>query len=98
MKTKPPRGKSGAAADPEQDPTELEAAIDETIGRKPAPELPIASEDITEWDQSPGQAGMPVKKVPLEDETSTGQQLVEEGLEEADRDQRIAAADPDFEP
>ena len=28
----------------------------------------------------------------------SAEELVEEGVEEADRDQRIASADPDFEP
>jgi hypothetical protein len=98
MKTKAPRQNPEPEMDPEQDPRELETAVDETIERKPAPELPMAARDLTEWDQPPGQAGVPAPKVSPDDEASTGQQLVEEGLEEADRDQRIAAADPDYEP
>ena len=33
-----------------------------------------------------------------EDEATIDEELTEEGIDEADRDQRIAAADPDFEP
>ena len=33
-----------------------------------------------------------------EDEISAVERLVEEGMDEADRDRRIAAVDPDFEP
>ena len=43
-------------------------------------------------------AGEAVPKVLPEDENAVAEELVEEGVEEADRDQRIASADPDFEP
>ena len=33
-----------------------------------------------------------------EDETSIAEQLINEGTDEADRERRIAAEDPDFEP
>lgn len=98
MKITTPRQKLEPEADPDRDPRELEMAIDETTERKSAPELPMAAENLTAWDEPPGQTGTPSPKTPPDDEASAGQQLVEEGLEEADRDQRIAAADPDYEP
>jgi hypothetical protein len=38
-----------------------------------------------------------VPRVLPEDENAVGEELVEDGVESADRDQRLAAADPDYE-
>lgn len=85
-------------AEVEPDPEEIEAAMDEsTMEEKPA-ELLHTTEKLTEWDQPPTRTGGAAPKVQPDDENTVGQQLVNEGVEEADRDQRIAAADPDMEP
>lgn len=82
--------------DPEIDPHELENA--DQIQGSDAPEVDEQTAELTSWDESPETAGSAAHKVLPEDEVPPGEQLVEEGVEQADRDQRIAAADPDFEP
>ena len=80
-------------------PEEIAAASDETpIEDLTAPELNAETEGLVEWDTPPEATGHATPKVALEDETSAAEQLVEEGTDEAERDRRIAAADPDFEP
>lgn len=39
-----------------------------------------------------------LQPVKPEDKASAAEELVKEGMDEANRDRRIAAADPDFEP
>jgi hypothetical protein len=84
--------------DEESDASELDTASDRAPHGAKAPEIPAKLESLTEWDQPVDAAGDEVPKVLPEDETSAAEELVEEGIEEADRDQRIAAVDPDFEP
>jgi hypothetical protein len=84
--------------DPEVDPAEIEAASDETPTSVGAPELNAVTKDLTAWDEPPADRGTAATKVLPEDEISAAEQFVAEGMDEADRDQRIAAADPDFEP
>jgi hypothetical protein len=79
------------------DPREIEDASDETPGTDKAPELIAQAGDLTEWDR-PLTAGAAAPKVPMEDEIAPVEELVNEGLDEADRNQRMAAADPDMEP
>jgi hypothetical protein len=79
-------------------PEEIEAAADETPTDLTAPELDPQTKELTTWDEPPEAAGHAVPRVLPEDETSIAEQLVYEGTDEADRDRRIAAADPDFEP
>lgn len=79
-------------------PEELDVATDETPTDVTAPELSAATKDLVEWDSPPESTGHAAPKVTPEDETSIAEELVYEGTDEADRDRRIAAADPDFEP
>jgi len=44
-----------------------------------------------EWKESPGSRGHKVVRQKMEDEVSSNIELVRQGLEEADREQRIAA-------
>ncbi len=60
-----------------------------------APEADPATEEITAWDEPPAQSGHRVPTVPLEDETSVAEQLVQDGIEEAEHDVRVAAAEDD---
>ncbi|MEA3206985.1 MAG: hypothetical protein QOE70_42 [Chthoniobacter sp.] len=83
--------------DPELDPVELEDAVNEEPALS-APELTPSTADLTAWDEVPGATGEAAPKVTPEDEVNAAEQLVAEGIEEADREQRLAAADPDFEP
>ena len=84
--------------DPEIDPHALEDAEYSEGSDERAPEVDQRTVELTAWDEPPGSSGTSAPKVHLEDEIPPGELLVEEGLEEADREQRIAAADPDFEP
>jgi hypothetical protein len=84
--------------DDEFDPEEIEEASEERITPSNAPEVDSKTENLTEWDQPATDPSGAVPKVPLEDEAPAAEELVEEGMDEADREQRIAAVDPDFEP
>lgn len=84
-------------ADPDEtDPQTIQDAVDETAASDIPPEADAQTAELTAWDEVPSHPGAP--KVELEDEVPAAEVLVEEGLEEAERDRRIAAADPDFEP
>ena len=84
--------------DDKPDPEEIEAASDETPTDVTAPELSPATKDLIEWDEPPTASGAAAPKVLPEDEVPVGEELVYEGSDEADRERRMAAADPDFEP
>jgi hypothetical protein len=84
--------------DPDFDPREIENAEFSEPTNGIAPELDERTVELTEWDEPPGSTGTAAPKSQLEDEVSAGEQLIEEGLDEADRDQRLAASDPDYEP
>ena len=66
----------------------------------PAPEL-VQPElgDVVAWDEPVDASGQRAPRTGLEDETMVGQRLVEEGIEEADHDRRVAASEeiPDEE-
>lgn len=82
----------------EIDPKEIEDAADETPGGGEAPELIPRTENLTAWDDSPAESGRVSPRMPMEDEVSPAESLIDEGLDEADRHQRMAAVDPDLEP
>ena len=50
-------------------------------------------ENVTAWDESPADHGTKAREVLPEDEANIAEVLVQEGLEEADHSQRVAAAD-----
>ena len=81
------------------DPEEIEDAAQEITdpGVEPPPEVSPETENLTKWDEAPGSTGGVVPKVMPEDENAVGEELVDDGVESADRDQRLAAADPDYE-
>ncbi len=79
-------------------PEEMNDATDETPTDMTAPEVNPETKELVEWDEAPEVTGHAVSKVLPEDETSAAEQLVFEGTDEAERDRRMAAADPDFEP
>jgi len=93
-----PRGDEDETARAE----EMLDAADETHTDTTAPELDARTEKLTEWDDPPAAHGTAAPKVgPAaddEDEDTIASKLVYEGTDEADRERRIAAADPDFEP
>ncbi len=82
-------------ADPERDKTELLDAAQEIRTSELPPEVDPKTASLEAWNDVPDESGREVPKVAMEDEIPAVEQLVEEGMEEADREQRIAAADPD---
>jgi hypothetical protein len=83
------------ADDPEIDPNEMIEASDERVTADSAPEVPAGLEGATEWDTPVSATGTPVRKPDGDDEEAVGTQLVLEGIDEAEREQRIAAAEGD---
>jgi len=88
--------------DLEQNAEEIaDAAADESPTDVTPPEVDARTEEITEWDDAPAAHGKAAPKVMPsddDDEDTIAAKLVYEGTDEADRERRIAAADPDFEP
>jgi hypothetical protein len=60
-----------------------------------APEVPPGDENLTSWNESADTAGQRVDTSPPDQDVDVGLELVEEGLDEADQDQRRAAKDDD---
>ena len=66
----------------------------------PAPEVPPGDENLTSWDENADIEGHVVDTAPADQDVDVGLELVEEGVEEADLDQRRAAKDeerPEFD-
>lgn len=78
---------------------EIADAADESPTDVTAPELDERTKDLTEWDEPPQAHGTAAPKIiPEEDDEDSAAKLVYEGTDEAERERRLAAADPDFEP
>jgi hypothetical protein len=61
----------------------------------PAPEVPPGDEDLTSWSESAVTTGHKIDTSPPDQDVDVGLELVEEGVDEADEDQRRAAKDDD---
>jgi len=61
----------------------------------PLPPEVVAPEigELTAWDDPVGQDGHRAERHPLDDESTIGERLVRDGIEEADHDRRVSAAD-----
>lgn len=68
-------------------------ALDELrqVGPPPPPEADESHSPVRKWSEAIGSTGHQAPRVGFEDDQIT-QQLVEEGVEEADGDQRLSAA------
>jgi hypothetical protein len=60
-----------------------------------APEVPSGDESLTSWSDSAETTGHMVDTSPPDQDVDVGLELVEEGVDEADQDQRRAAKDDD---
>jgi hypothetical protein len=60
-----------------------------------APEVPPGDESLTSWSDSADTTGHMVDTSPPDQDVDVGLELVEEGVDEADEDQRRAAKDDD---
>ena len=65
------------------------------VTEDPAPEVPPGDENLTNWDENADTGGQAVDTSPPDQDVDVGLELVEEGVEEADLDQRRAARDED---
>lgn len=74
----------------------LEAAA-KIDGESLAPEVSSRTAEVTVWDQSPEDVGWRVQERPMDDEVTISEQLVSEGIEQADLEQRWAAGADDSE-
>ncbi|MBV8376834.1 MAG: hypothetical protein JO279_07490 [Verrucomicrobia bacterium] len=72
----------------------LEAA-DKIDGESLAPEVSARTAEITVWNESPEEVGWRVQERPMDSQVTISEQLVSEGNEEADREQRLAAGESD---
>jgi hypothetical protein len=98
-----PKMKTAIPADEveEANAEEIADAAEESLTEVTAPELDERTKKLTEWDDAPEAHGSAVPKVlpdEEDDEDTVATKLVYEGTDEADRDRRLAAEDPDFEP
>lgn len=87
--------------DPDVDPRDIEAAAEDITdpGVDPAPEEAPELARVTQWDEAPATTGSATPKYSGDmDENQLGEELVQDGVESADRDSRLAAVDPDYEP
>ena len=60
-----------------------------------APEVPAGDESLSSWSETADTTGHMVDTSPPDQDVDIGLELVEEGLDEADEDQRRAAKDDD---
>jgi hypothetical protein len=74
---------------------EILEAADKIDGESLAPEVSTRTAEMTVWDESPEDIGWRVHERPMENQVTIAQQLVSEGNEQADREQRMAAGASD---
>jgi hypothetical protein len=98
------RARDLAEEDGRTDPTDADRAraLEELSGLSEdlPPEVPPGVENLTSWNENPGTTGRAVNTAPPDQDVDVGLELVEEGVDEADQDQRRAAKDenpPDAE-
>ena len=70
---------------------EILEAAEKIDGESLAPEVSARTAEITVWDEPPEVLGRRVHEIPMEDQVTIADQLVREGNEQADREQRLAA-------
>ena len=79
---------------------EILEAAEKIDGETLAPEVSSRTAEITVWDESLEDVGWRVQERPMDSQVTISEQLVSEGNEQADREQRIAAGvgDAELEP
>ncbi len=78
-------------ADLQQARAELQARVEPGT----FPEVDERTENIVAWDEPPAASGRQIPTRPPDDEANVAEQLVTEGIEEAEHSQRLSAADDD---
>ena len=93
------RARDLAQEDGRINPTDadLKEALEElsAVTEDAAPEVPPGDENLTSWHENADIGGQAVDTSPPDQDVDVGLELVEEGVEEADLDQRRAAKDED---
>jgi hypothetical protein len=74
---------------------EILEAADKIDAESLAPEVSTRTAEMTVWDESPEDVGWRVHERPMENRVTIAEQLVSEGNEQADREQRMAAGASD---
>jgi len=64
----------------------------ELIGASPQEQGELDTEELTRWDEAPGSSGHSVTKTEPVDEQEIEEELVEEGLNEAEHEQMVEGA------
>jgi len=82
-------------SDPDFDPEELDEAVNDADEGIHAPEVNAVTEELTAWDEPADSTGHAAIRVEPEDEVEVREHFVEDGVDVADSEQRIAAADRD---
>jgi len=78
----------------DHDLTRAEAELSSGAAAKVAPEVPApALEEMTSWDEGPEAARHAAPRVLPADEASIAEQLVQEGVDEAEHDRRARAGE-----
>ena len=70
---------------------EILEAAEKIDGEILAPEVSSRTAEITVWNECPEDVGWRVQERPMDNEVTIAEQLVIEGNEQADREQRMAA-------
>jgi len=70
---------------------EILEAADKIGGESLAPEVSARTAEITVWDELPEHMGWRVQERPVDNQVTISEQLVSEGNEQADCEQRMAA-------
>lgn len=93
------RAREIALADGRPEPTDadFERAREDLGMTGPPPPPEEAEAEPSEWGVPPNSTGESAVRITLEDEDSPAEQLFQEGLDEADHDQRVAAASQELE-
>ena len=77
----------------EGDHEQARAELQGTSQPPPPPETAGGAEELTAWDESPASSGHQAPTYQIDDEANIGEVLVQEGVEEAEHSQRVAASD-----
>jgi len=94
---KPPADKPNVLQNANALNEEILEAAEKIDGESLAPEVSSRTAEIIAWDESPEDVGWRVQERPMDNQLTISEQLVSEGNEQADREQRMASSAGDAE-
>jgi hypothetical protein len=77
----------------ERDLEQARAELQGASQPPPPPETEGGAEELVAWDEAPAASGHQARTYQIDDEATIGEALVQEGVEEAEHSQRVAASD-----